>query len=156
MTLRDDLLPIADSIRGIPGELGLRGHTVTARVRTWSGGRPGVGTKIDTDTVLTVGAGAYNPKVTRVNEKDITASGGLYRQLDVKVGPFTPEYTGGGVTTAILDPASTLVAAEILFKIEGPGYPSGGAWFEKVGTEMSTSANSTKRFIVLRQTGKQL
>ena len=157
MSLRDDLLPLIDSIRGIPGDLGLRRHVVTIRVRTWSGERVGLGTRLDTETVLSVGAGAYNPKVTRVSQKDIVASGGLYQSNDVKVGPLTPEYLGGGAAVAVLDPETTpMLPKEILFRIEGDGYPDGGAWFEKISTEAGASTNSTKRFLVLRQTGRRL
>ena len=45
-----------DEVRGIAGELGLRPFTVTLRVRTWTGERPNIGTKVDNDTVLTAQA----------------------------------------------------------------------------------------------------
>lgn len=150
MSLRDDLLPLVDEIRGsVPGDLGLRPHTVTVRVRTWSGARPGLGTKTDVDTLIR-NAG-YNPKVAEVTTKDVVASGGFYQSGDFRIGPITPEYTGGGTALATQDPATTSTAREVLYKIEGPGLPSTGAWFKRVS---DTTLKSFRNEIVVRRTAE--
>ena len=149
MSFRTNLLAAVERIRGaIPGALDLRQHTVTVRVRTWTGARPGlIGTsKTDVDTVLT-NAG-YNPKVTEVSTRDIVASGGVYQQGDYRIGPLTPSYAGGGIALATVDPATTSTAREVLYKIEGQGLPSGGAWFKRV--EASMLRNFTNSIVVRR------
>lgn len=55
MGIRDDLLPLVDELRAIPGssDFQLRRYAVTIRRRVWSGTYPGDGTPVDQDIVLT-------------------------------------------------------------------------------------------------------
>lgn len=139
MALSDDLLPALDSIRGIPDTLGLRLYSVSIRVRTWSGSRPGVDSSTSTDAnqYFYVDAGTHRPRVQQVTQRDIIASGGVYQDQDVKVGPITPPYTGGGVDITAFDPNMTASPVEVFFKIEGPGMATGGSWYRKVGQDCS-------------------
>lgn len=54
MGIRDDLLPLVDELRAIPGssDFQLRRYAVTIRRRVWSGTYPGDGTPVDQDIIL--------------------------------------------------------------------------------------------------------
>lgn len=139
MTLRTGLLKAVDRIRGIPGTLDLRQYTVTIRVRTWTGSRPGVdaSTSTDADSSFWVDGGTHRPRVVQVTQKDIIASGGLYQDQDLKVGPITPPYQGGGVDITQFDPNNQSGPAEVLFKVEGLGMAPGGSWYRKVSQDVT-------------------
>lgn len=153
MTFRKGLMPIVDRIRGIPDTLGLRDYTVTIRVRSWSGSRPGVdnSSSSDADTTFWVDGGTHRPRVVQVTQRDIIASGGALQDQDIKVGPVTPSYGGGGVDITTFDPSNLDGPAEVLFKVEGPGMASGGSWFRKVSQDCSKSFSY---FFTLRRTGE--
>lgn len=151
MSFASDIRDSLDAIRGIPGEMGLRPHSVTVRVTTWSGARVGLGTATTTSTALYVGAGAQNPKVRQLSQRDVIASGGKYTDQDLRVGPVTPSYTGGGVAHATLDPSTSSSPTEVRFLVEGPGFPSAGALCERVGDETDSALHY---YLILRQTGQ--
>ena len=158
-TLATALLPALDTIRGIRGQLGLNPFTVTVVVRQWGGERPGDGSSIDTTTVLTNAAG-QPVMVKQVSARDIVASGGKYRDRDMRVGPMTPSYAAtfvqaaGGYTDATLDApvVDGIGATEILWNVSGPGMPAGGVWCKKVDEE----ATSLHYYCVIRATGETL
>ncbi len=150
MTFRDGLLPMLDSIRGIPNELGLRLFTVTVVVRTWSGSRVGLGTKTDVETELTVAGDAAPIRVRSLKSQEVIASGGLYTSQDFKAGPMTPAYPGGGVDIATILPAPTATPTEVLWRIEGPGMASDGTWFTQID---NTSDANLHYYVILRATG---
>ena len=52
MSLRDNLLVVADSLRALPNTFGLRRYSVTLRRRVWSGATKQQGTPVDQDIVL--------------------------------------------------------------------------------------------------------
>lgn len=137
MSFRDDILPDLDAIRGIPGELGLRRHSVKVRVRTHSGARPGLvgSSSTDVDTPLLVGNGTQSPKVTEINVRDVVASGGLYEAGDYRIGPVTHEWSNGGTSLDTTNPATTSVGREVFYIIEGPGFATGGAVCKRVSDE---------------------
>lgn len=116
MTLRDDLLPALDSIRGIPDTLGLRVTTVTVRTRTWSGGRRGLGTTTDADVLLTP-----KPRVRRVTFREAAQSVGRLSQDDVIVDYIQPSGGGDGVTSAQLAPEPISDGVEIIYVLAGTG-----------------------------------
>ena len=150
-TFRDAFLPVIDQIRGIPGSMGLRLFTASVVLRQWTGARIGIGTKLDTQTPTKTTLGLYSVKVTQVSSKDIIASGSLFQEQDMKVGPITPPYAGSaadGDSIALFDPPTTLAPTEVFFNITGPGMPPGGAWFKKVSQDVSKSFRYT--FIVRR------
>lgn len=152
MTFRTALLGTVERLRGrIPGRLDLRPRKVTVRVRTWTGARPGVGTYTDVDTVL-LNAGV-NVKVAQVSTKDIVASGGRYASGDLKIGPITPEYPGGGTPSGVLDPPTTTTAREIFYLLEGPGFPDEGAWCVRVQDDVLPNFHG---YVVVRLTGLRI
>lgn len=140
-TLRNSLLPAIDAIRAIPGQLGMRLYAVSIVTRTWTGARPGLGTKTDAATALTVDRGQYQAKVRQLTERDVIASAGLYNTQQFEIGPLTPGYASnagsGGITPDIIDPAVGSTAIEVFFKVTGPGFPAGGGWFKKVATNVT-------------------
>src|ERR1700730_9731962 len=116
MTFVPTILPALDQVRAIGGLLGLRVYTVFVRRRQWSGNRVGLGTSVDNnggpDIQLTDGTPPIGPqpvRVRNVSNKDITASGGPYRDRDLKVEPLTPAYLAtifpaGGFGDSTIDP----------------------------------------------------
>ncbi len=164
-SLADALKPALDTVRSIAGlpALGLRPFTVTVRVRVWSGDRPGVGSRVDYDTVI------YNTiqqpggplrvpvRVQRLSQKDVIASGGTFTDRMYKVGPVTPDYPiaggpDGGYTIAALDPTTTNSATEIMWLMTGPDMPGGGTVLIKDNQE----ATAMHFFVTLRSTGQQV
>lgn len=125
MTLRDDLLDLAEDVREIPGELGVRLFDVDVFKRVWSGERVGIGVGYDNAKPLFVAS--FRPKVVQVTSRDIIASGGLYQEQDLRIGPLTPSK----VVVPDFDPPMGTQPLELFFRITGPGY-EGGAWFKKV------------------------
>lgn len=99
MTIRDAALPILDAWRGrLDTVFGLRRYDVALLTREWpSGTIPGAHgvTPIETSVALTVGDGG-RPKVEQISAQEIAASGGLYEDRDIRIGPFTPPFAGGG------------------------------------------------------------
>lgn len=152
MTFANSLRATLDKLRAIPAKLGLRSYTVTVRVRSWSGDRPGDGVLTDTLTQLTVDG--YAPKVKQLTQQDVIASGGLYQDQDLEVS-LTPEFTvnavTGGVTVQTFDPPVGAAPTEVAFIVEGPGLPEGGSVFKKIGQRVDSEL--TYR-ITLRNTGE--
>ena len=151
-TVRDAMLPILDGFRGqLDTTYGLRRFDVLVRVVTWSGGQIGAGTKIVTDTPLLVGGG--RPKVVHIRTRDVIASGGLYAEEDLRLGPLTPpDSTGaGGTQIGVFDPPVGASPAEVLFRLTGPGTSPTGDWYRKVSQE---TWGNFRFSLVLRKTGQ--
>lgn len=136
MTLRDNCLPIFESARVLLADAGLRRFDVVMRVVTWSGQTSGEGTKTTMDTPLRIQG--KRPGVRTVSQKDVVASGGLYEDGDMRIGPFTPAFTGaigpiasGGLEPAAFNPAKDSTTREIYYKLTGPGMEA-GHWFVKI------------------------
>jgi hypothetical protein len=140
LSLREALLPVIDQLRGLPGQLGLRQFTVSIIKREWTGSRVGLGFSTDTETPIRVDLGSYTPKVVMLSSRDIMASGGLYTDQDLKIGPITPPFTGStvdGNDITVFDPTPNESPTEIFFLITGPGYPEEGAWFKKIAQDVT-------------------
>ena len=88
MSLADDLKPLARAIRGIPGQLGIRPHSVALLERSWDGTYSGDGTRTDV-TVPIVEGGSYPPKVRWLSDEEL-AVGGLSGGT-IEVGPITAD-----------------------------------------------------------------
>ena len=157
MTFASDLLADLDEIRAIPDELGLRPFDVVVRVVSWSGRHVGGGVSGYVDTPFLTGGGR-RPKVKQVSERDIVASGGVYHEQDLKVGPLTPAYSasasavGGGVSYDAIDPPVGPFKTEIYYRVSGGSMPSGGVWFDKV-TETTDKAMNV--YFVLRRSANR-
>jgi len=108
VSLRDDLLPVCDEVRGLAGSFGLRMYTtVSVRTTTWSGERPGEGTAAVVDLALT--ANGQPVKVRQISSRIVQASAGRYEDEDLVIGPITPRFTSpttGGYTPDQLKPWS--------------------------------------------------
>jgi hypothetical protein len=124
MSLKDDLLPLIDSLRAIPGELGFRPYEVYVRTTTWSGSRVGQGTRTVSETRLLVGG--QNPKVREVRSKDIVAGTSEFVNATWEIGPLTPEFAGGGVSNSTVNPEKTSTPTTFHFILKGPGLPTDG------------------------------
>lgn len=151
--LSEALKASLDKVRAIPGILGLRPYTVYIRVRIWSGERPGLGTKTDTDTDLTVNDG-YAPRVRQLTEKDVVASGGLYSDQDFEI-LLTPAFVSscgiGGYLVSAFDPSTSSNPTEVFFNIKGPGLPATGGWYKKISQDVSSALTNT---FIIRKTAE--
>jgi hypothetical protein len=157
------VLQALDITRSVGGILGLRVFSVKVRRRVWTGARPGLGTKTDTDVVLTnqLADGTLFPvRVRQVSRQEAIASGGAYTNRDLRVGPMTPVFAAtafgaaGGFDDTSIDPAPTGQSVEMIWIVSTPngtfGIPDAGAVFDKLGEE----ATSLHYYAVLRQTGR--
>lgn len=140
-TFRDALLPAIDSLRGLPGILGLRLYTVKVRVVTSSGDRPGQGSKTVVDTPITV-KGGYAPKVVQIVDQDVVA-GGVYTKTKYEIRGIVPSYPGGGTPTSTLDPAQTTSPTEVFYVITGPGTPPTGHLCKKIADKFDKAFGYT-------------
>jgi hypothetical protein len=147
MSFASNLLPLLDRARSIGAQLGLRQSDVLVRVIQWSGDVPGEGTKTVTDTPLLVNG--RRPKVAQVSNRDAMLSAGAYTNQDMRIGPLTPPFPGGGVAYGTLDPPVTL-GTEVHFRITGPGVPAGGLWYKRVGSEADSALHV---YLIVRTTG---
>ncbi len=122
MSLRDDLLPVINEVRAIPGLLGFRPYTVAIEVITWSGSERGEGTKTTTTTPITE-AGGQPPRVRWLDNEEIALGG--YDKPTVEVGPITPDFSDGGTSLATLKARAAEPNSEVYYVLTGPDFPSG-------------------------------
>lgn len=124
MTLADDLKPLANSIRAIPGQLGIRPYTVEIVLRHWTGTHVGDGTRSETATAITE-AGGQPPKVRFLNGEERALLGVAHAV--VEIGPITPDFATGGTSIETLTGLafSPQDHDEILYRLTGPGFPDG-------------------------------
>lgn len=95
---------------------------------------------IITDTILTIQGRRIG--VGLVATKDVVASGGSMTDIDYRIGPITPTYTGaigifpsGGMNISGFEPPTISSSREIYYKLTGPGMEN-GAWFKKISQEV--------------------
>jgi hypothetical protein len=132
MSLKDDLLPLIDELRAIPGDLGFRPYEVWVRVSTYAGPRgTGMGAQNVSETRLLVGG--QNPKVREVKRSDVVAGTAELIEAEFDIGPLTPEFAGGGTQESVINPPKSSVPTEVFFLLKGPGMPSEGLLCKKVG-----------------------
>lgn len=148
MTLAANLRKSLDTIRGIPGALGLRPYSVSLVVTTTSGGNPftGEATQSTTETELTHSDGSPI-KVVQVSQEDVTASGGLYALQDLRVGPFTPEHDAGGFAPGALDPEHE--GKHITWRVIGPGVDG---FYKRRANEFDSALSY---YVILRKMGTE-
>jgi hypothetical protein len=101
MTLRDDLLPVFEDVRGLVQDLGLRQTRVWKRLGEWSGGEIHLGDLTNTDTEITP-----RPFVRAVGQ-------------NLQVTKITPEFDDGGWSTEDLSPA-TANATDFYYVVQFP------------------------------------
>lgn len=104
----DALRHCAEAALSCPGVAELNATTqVTIRTTVWSGGAIGKGVSEDADLVL--------PQifpVEQISAREVGASGGLFRDEDVRVRDVVPAYSGGGYSAEQLDPARALAEGQ--------------------------------------------
>lgn len=119
---------LADDIRGIPSEFGLREYTVEVCVTTYGDEITGRGNKIHTTYPLTL-AGGKPPKVRLPSQMEIAL--GMVGLGSTIIGPFTPQYseqdgyTVGGVDRALLDGTRADKGDLVRILVTGPNFPTG-------------------------------
>jgi hypothetical protein len=102
VALRDDLLPVFDTVRALIQDLGLRQHRVFLSSVPWSSGEIHLGTPAQTLTEL-----LPRPKVRPIGETGL------------EVSKITPAYPGGGWAPATLLPAIT-AGTDAYIVVRGP------------------------------------
>jgi hypothetical protein len=141
--LPDCLKQALDCVLSVPYTLGLRPYQVFVTKITYTGSRPGLGTRTRTDTELLVGDGY--PPVEQVSAHDIFLSGGLLNDKDFKITIVAPYDTGtvsGGTSRDIFDPPMSNNNTQIYFHIFGGHFPSTGQYFKrKYGIEDGNLTN---------------
>ena len=122
MAFADDILPTLAAIRAIPGQFGLRQHSVEIVTVFLQGTHTGDGARAEASVSITE-SGGQNPKVRWAKSEDVAM--GLIPKGFVTVGPITPEFVGGGTTLSDLT-GSELTPGEVrLMRITGPQHPEG-------------------------------
>lgn len=162
MAARDTYLAIADYYRAQLDQVwGHRQHAVYLQTTTSAAGPstygqydiPGLTAETTTETRLTVGPNqTSNPKVEQVRQEDVIASGGLYQTQDIRVGPLTPPYPGGGTAPIVFDPAQNDSTKSVSYRVVGPMTPAEGAIYTKVGQTVSKNYGY---YLILRKTAEE-
>jgi hypothetical protein len=117
MALADDLKPIIDEIRGIPGSLGLRPNRVYLVRAVWSGEHTGELDETQDLTEITVGD-SQPPKVKIISDEQKAL--GQLADGSIEIGPITPTYTGGGIAVSSLYARSLNRGETLHVKVVGP------------------------------------
>jgi hypothetical protein len=125
MTFASDLLPLLNSIRGIPGELGLRPHTVEIVTRTYAGAHTGEGAMSETATPLTH-ENDQPPRCRWLNDEQRALAGLVKDACDI--GPVTPANTAGGTELASIDGTDLTRGGTLHLRITGPNHPDGALY----------------------------
>lgn len=132
MTLADDLKPLLNSVRAIPGQLGLRPYQVAIIIGTWSGEYVGGGSKFEQARAITEGNN-QPPKVRFLDEEALALSGSSGQQLlkgSCTIGPITPVTTLATLLPAVSEGQTVHV------RLTGPAYPRGAKFaIKKVATD---------------------
>jgi hypothetical protein len=143
MSLKDDLLPLVDTLRGIPADLGFRPYQVWARKTEYAGPRVGLGAFTVTETRLLVGG--RDPKVRTVTSKDVVAGTPEMQMVEYEIGPLTPDFGSGGVAESTVNPEASSTPATIMFVLKGPGLPSEGLLCQRISERVDHPLQMTIR-----------
>lgn len=125
MTFASSLYPMLARVRAIPGQLGLRPHTVSVVSRSWSGGQTGEGDETVVNVPI-VEADGRPPKVRWLSNEEI-ALGGL-PSGSVQIGPITPSFSDGGTNLSDLDGSDLETSDTRQLRITGPQHPNGALY----------------------------
>lgn len=118
---------LADSIRSIPADFGLREHSATLTWHDFSGQSLGSGAECAVGYPILVNGA--NPKVRFPSQKEVAL--GLMSKGSCTVGPFTPQFLDGGINRALLNGSRMANGGalpngtELFVKVVGPQCPDG-------------------------------
>lgn len=119
MSLRDDLLPVFDEVRGAIADttgLGMRQHRLFIVTRSWSGEMGASGsTYVDDELEITP-----RPKMRDITSADQVDSAGRFATQTILAYKITPSYSGGGWTPEQLRPPNETQNVEVFARVEGP------------------------------------
>lgn len=147
MSLRDDLIPDVDEIRGIPADLGVYGTTVYLRTETYSGPiKDGATLSSTVETAL-----SPTPRVDQLSVAAatfygggvVTDSTGALQSTVYKVGPITPNALGHGYAITTLLPTGSTPTIRKCLRLSGPDFQSAGEVCEII------DADATKPFRIM-------
>jgi hypothetical protein len=123
VTLRDNLLPTFQGVRGKIQGFGLRQNALAIKTLIHDG-RPGLPETTISETVLTL---TPTPKIREISSREVASSGGHYELGDLKVTKITPQHTKNAVTAGYtpeeIRPQPSLVDGqhlEVIYAITGP------------------------------------
>lgn len=119
-TMRERFKRIAYRYRHIPGDYGLRIHTIEWGVGSWTGPETGDGVGTIVWTRILEGNG-QPPKILWLTNEQL-ALGGLPGG-SCTVGPITPNFFGGGTSADTLSGDGSMDGQTFKFRITGPRHP---------------------------------
>lgn len=126
---RNHYRAIANRVRAIPGEHGLRPYRVEVLIVSWSGARTGEGVR--TESSLEILESGQPPKVRFVNDEERMLSNLPAGSIDV--GPITPDHLSGGTTWDDLTGESAATHEQVLYRVTGPEFPNGALYVREQG-----------------------
>lgn len=122
MTLATSLKPLLHSIRSLPGTLGIRPHSVSVVISTWSGAYPGKGTKTESVTAITE-ANGQPPRIRDLNSEELAV--GQLPGGTKEIGPIT------STAAALVALKPTLTSGQTIhLRIIGPSTAASGDLYE--------------------------
>ena len=136
---RDRYRRIAHRYRSLPGQYGLRPHTVEIRLASWSGSHTGDGTESGSWTTIAERDG-QPPKVRQLSSKELTL--GDLGEGTIEIGPITPRCSAGGTDLSTLLGRGATKGQTFHVRITGPNHPS-GAVYELTNTTLDKALHYT-------------
>lgn len=125
MSAADAYRAICFQARAIPGQFGLRPHTVEVGIGSWSG--TGTGGGHGTTTWVTIAeSGGFPPKVRQLKGDEIAI--GNLADGAVRIGPITPDFPGGGTSVAVIMAEAIATGQTRHLRITGPMHPNGALY----------------------------
>jgi hypothetical protein len=111
--------------RAIPGQFGLRPHTVEVGITGYTGANTGDGSPTAAWTLIHE-AGGISPKVRQLKGDEIAI--GNLADGAIRIGPITPDFTGGGTSVAVLMAEGIATGQMRHLRITGPMHPNGALY----------------------------
>lgn len=130
MSLRDDLIPMVEEVRGIPADMGVYGTRVYVRTETFASAIKDGSTASSTADVEVL----PSPRVDEMSVEDslmygggaVTDSTGRVQSTVYSVGPITPSALGHGYAVSDLMPTTSTPSKRVSILLSGPDFQSGG------------------------------
>lgn len=125
-TIADSLRGLANTIRAIPGQFGIRPYTVSVTTRARSGTYGLEGGAANVTTQITEADG-QPPKVRGLNDEEIAL--GTLPKGAIRVGPITPSHSaGGGADFATIVGQDNAETEILYYTLTGPEFPDGSKY----------------------------